>query len=141
MLASTATLVACAAICSASPLSTTLIVPASSDLVQLVGRWRVNSEWQHRNDGMSDARDGAAIASTNVSWRDCDHPGTEVRVRVTGATQVAVDMTQQRPASTKYSSFQPNYFVVVVDGVIQPGFANATFSTANISNVTATRAS
>lgn len=51
---------------------------------------------------------------------------------VTVPLQVAINLRQQRPAT----GFQPNYFVVIVDGMIVPGFANATFSTATVTNVT-----
>ena len=39
----------------------------------------------------------------------------------------------------RYPTFQPNYFVTVVDGVhVEHGFANASFSTATVSNTSAT---
>ena len=86
--------------------------------VQLVGRWRLNKQ------------EGTA---------DHDMPGVEVRLRVSkGTTAVALSLTQQHNFTGKYGSYQPNYYVVLVDGVVQPGFANATFSTAFVSNVSAT---
>ena len=72
-----------------------------------------------------------------------DHPGVELRLRVAGASSVSVELLQQRAPPVKvghntYASFQPHYFVVVVNGSVVPGFANATFSTAECQNTTAT---
>lgn len=68
-----------------------------------------------------------------------DHPGVELRMRVYGTSSVAVEMLQQRPPPVKighriYPAFQPQYFVVLVNGTVVPGFANATFSTAKCQN-------
>lgn len=72
-----------------------------------------------------------------------DHPGTELRLRVRGAASVSLELLQERSPPTKighntYPAFQPQYFVVTVDGSVQPGFANATFSTAACQNISAT---
>jgi len=72
-----------------------------------------------------------------------DHPGVELRLRVAGVSSVSVELLQQRAPPVKvghntYPSFQPHYFVVVVNGSVVPGFANATFSTAECQNTTAT---
>lgn len=72
-----------------------------------------------------------------------DHPGVELRLRVRGASSVAVELMQQRSPPVKvghntYAAFQAQYFVVLVNGSIVPGFANATFSTAGCQNVSAT---
>eukprot|EP01052_Picozoa_sp_SAG31_P025079 SAG31_NODE_2176_length_6256_cov_1.835797_4_plen_320_part_00 len=97
-------------------------VPALHPRVQLVGRWR-------RNPTLGSA--------------DHDHPGTEIRLRVSsGTTGVSLNLKQQHNCTGRYgSSYQPNYYVVLVDGVVQPGFANATFSTAFVSNVSTTTVS
>jgi hypothetical protein len=72
-----------------------------------------------------------------------DHPGTEVRMRVTSTTSVNIQLRQQRSPPTKighrtYPSFQADYFVVLVNGTVVAGFANATFSTATCNNRTST---
>jgi hypothetical protein len=74
----------------------------------------------------------------NNSWVNFDQPGSEVVLIVANATALDVVLMQQHPPQTKYSGPQSNYFVVLIDGIVQPGWGNATFSTATVSNTTGT---
>ena len=52
-----------------------------------------------------------------------DHPGTEIRLRVIGAVAVSVELLQQHSPPQKvghntYAEFQPDYFVVLVNGTV-----------------------
>ena len=85
----------------------------------------------------------AAVEGGSDTVLQFDHPGTELRLRVRGAASVSLELLQERSPPTKighntYPAFQPQYFVVTVDGSVQPGFANATFSTAACQNISAT---
>ena len=115
-----------------TPAANSIRIAPSNPMLQFSGRIS--------RSGGAGGDSGRETVAGAVSF---DHPGVELRLRVRGTTSVAVELLQQRSPPVKighstYPAFQPHYFVVVVNGSVVPGFANATFSTAECQNASAT---